>query len=54
MQEAERTHHICLFEFKGDFDATINMAFCSEMNNTINVVALHDIKNQLKITDICF
>ena len=54
LQKREGTHYIGACECKRIFDTSVNMAFSSQMDDTVNVKFSHELLYLFKIADIRF
>ena len=52
LQHAQRTHHIGMCECERILDATVYMTLCCEVDNTINLLCLHQLQHIIEVTDI--
>ena len=52
LQQRQRTHHVGACKGKRILDAAVHMALCSQVNDTIYVIQLHQILHLLVVADV--
>ena len=52
LQNRKRSHHICLREGERVLDGAVHMAFCSQVDDAINLLVLHELVEGVKVADI--
>ena len=52
LKQAQRTHHVGAGKGERILDGTVHMAFCCQVDDTIDLFLLHELVESLKIADI--
>ena len=52
LEQAQSAHYVGMGKSEGILDAAVHMALCSQMDDTIHLLILHQLEHALKITDI--
>lgn len=52
LQQRQRTHHVGACKGKRILDAAVHMALCSQVNDTIYVIQLHQLLHLLVVADV--
>ena len=52
LQQRECAHHIRLGKRERVLDASVNMAFCSQVDDAINLLVLHQLVEPVEVTDV--
>ena len=53
LQQRKRSHHICPCKGKRILDTAVYMTFRSQVDNSINMILLHQFQHLFIITDVC-
>ena len=52
LQQRQRTHHVGLGKGEGIFDGTVHVTLCSEVDDAINLLVLHQLVEGIEVADI--
>lgn len=52
LQQRQRTHHVGACKGKRILDAAVHMALCSQVNDTVHVIQLHQLLHLLVVADV--
>ena len=52
LQQAQSSHHVRLRESERILDGTIDMAFCREVDDTVDMLILHELVERVKVADV--
>ena len=52
LEQAERPHHVRLREGKRILDGTVHVAFCSEMDDAVDLFILHELVESVEVADV--
>ena len=52
LKQAERTHHVCVGEGERVLDGTVYMTLCSQMDDAVHMVLLHQCLDGIAVADV--
>ena len=52
LQQRQRTHHIGLGKGEGIFDGTVHVTLCSEVDDAIDLLVLHQLVESIEVADV--
>ena len=52
LEQRQGTHHIGLSESERILDTAVHMTLCSQMDNTVHLILLHQFQHQVEVTNV--
>ena len=52
LQQAQSSHHVGLREGERVLDGAVHVAFCSQMNDAVNMLVLHKLVESVKVANV--
>ena len=52
LEQGERSHHVRLREGERILDGTVHVAFCSQVNDAVDLLVLHELVESVEVADV--